>query len=88
MRVIGTPFTRFGPLFRIETHDSHTAIAFVAAGVAITVVPAIGATDLPERVVAVPIVRPTPIRSVHAIVRRSVEQTPRSPSPWNSSARP
>lgn len=66
----------FDPLFHIETHDYRTALAFVAAGVGITVVPALGATDLPEDVVAVSLVRPTPIRSIHAIVRQSVEQTP------------
>jgi DNA-binding transcriptional LysR family regulator len=65
----------FRPSFHVEAHDYRAAIAFVAAGIGITVLPALGAADLPADVVAVPVVRPTPIRSIHAVVRSSVANT-------------
>lgn len=66
----------FSPPFFVETHDYRSAMAFVAAGVGITVLPALGAADPPPGVTPVPIVRPTPVRSIHLVVRRSVEDTP------------
>lgn len=66
----------FSPDFRIETHDYPTAISFVAAGVGVTVLPGLGATRLPEGVVAIPLVSPTPVRHVYVGVRASVEHHP------------
>lgn len=66
----------FSPLFHIEAHDYRAAIAFVAAHVGITVMPALGAADPPRGVVVVPLVRPTPIRSIHAVVREEAAHTP------------
>ena len=66
----------FAPSFRVEAHDYPSAISFVAAGVGITVLPALGAARLPAGVVARPIVRPTPVRSIHAVVRDAVADTP------------
>lgn len=59
----------FEPAFAVETQDYPTAIAFVAAGVGLTVLPRLGAHDLPPEVVAVPLHRPTPVRRIHALVR-------------------
>jgi DNA-binding transcriptional LysR family regulator len=68
----------FSPAFHVEAHDYRSAIAFVAAGVGITVLPALGAAQLPAGVVAVPVVRPTPVRSIHAIVRDATATSPGS----------
>lgn len=66
----------FSPPFRVEAHDYPSALAFVAAGIGVTVLPALGAERLPPGTVAVPITRPTPVRSIHAILRDAVAQTP------------
>ncbi len=47
----------FRPAFRVEAHDYRTALAFVAAGIGLTVLPALGAAHLPEGVTCV---RPAP----------------------------
>ena len=54
----------FAPTFRIETHDYPSAIAFVAEGVGITVLPRLGAAGLPAGVRAVPVVDPVPCRRI------------------------
>ena len=66
----------FSPPFHVEAHDYRAAIAFVAAGVGITVLPQLGAADLPAGVVALPLVRPTPVRSIYVVVRDAVGRTP------------
>lgn len=66
----------FSPPFRVEAHDYPSALAFVAAGVGVTVLPALGAAQLPPGTVAIPITRPTPVRSIHLIMRDAVAQTP------------
>jgi DNA-binding transcriptional LysR family regulator len=66
----------FTPDFRIETHDYPTAISFVAAGVGVTVLPSLGAAQLPVGVVAIPLVSPTPVRHVYVAVKASIEHHP------------
>jgi DNA-binding transcriptional LysR family regulator len=66
----------FSPSFHVEAHDYPTAIAFVAAGIGLTVLPRLGAANLPEGVVAVPVVCPTPVRSIFALVQDSVAESP------------
>ncbi|MDA0563164.1 LysR family transcriptional regulator [Streptomonospora sp. S1-112] len=66
----------FSPAFHVEAHDYPTALAFVRAGIGITVLPALGAARLPEGVARVRLVRPTPMRSIYAVVHDSVEHTP------------
>lgn len=66
----------FSPSFHVEAHDYATAIAFVAAGIGITVLPALGAARLPPGLRAVPVVRPTPVRSIHVVVREAAGRTP------------
>lgn len=73
----------FTPTFRIETHDYPSAVAFVAEGVGITVLPRLGAVALPAGVRVVPVVDPTPRRRIvlrtrnavcgHPAVRRATE---------------
>ncbi|MFG2102808.1 LysR family transcriptional regulator [Micromonospora echinaurantiaca] len=66
----------FSPAFRVEAHDYPTALAFVAAGIGPTVLPALGAANLPPNVSCVRLVRPTPIRSIHAVVHDAVAHAP------------
>ncbi|MDY0913455.1 LysR family transcriptional regulator [Rathayibacter festucae] len=62
----------FTPRFHVQANDHVTAVAFVAAGMGLTVLPALAAQVLPPGLVAVPLVRPRPLRSIHAVVRGSV----------------
>jgi DNA-binding transcriptional LysR family regulator len=57
------------PTYHVEAPDYPTAVAFVAAGIGLTVMPALGAAALPEGVRAVPLVRPTVTRAVHVVLR-------------------
>ncbi|MEQ3554978.1 LysR family transcriptional regulator [Pseudonocardia nematodicida] len=66
----------FRPPFHVEAHDYPAAIAFVAAGVGITVLPALGAARLEPGTCAVPVVRPSPVRSILAVVRDAAAHTP------------
>ncbi|WP_409141384.1 LysR family transcriptional regulator [Cellulosimicrobium sp. RS] len=66
----------FCPPFHVEAHDYPTAVAFVGAGIGITVLPRLGAVHLPPGLVAVPVVRPAPVRSVYAVVRDAAASTP------------
>jgi DNA-binding transcriptional LysR family regulator len=66
----------FSPPFHVEAHDYRTAVAFVDAGIGITVLPRIGAVDLPVGAVAVPVTNPTPHRSIQALVQTAVLDTP------------
>ena len=66
----------FSPTFHVETQDYPTAIRFVAAGVGITVVPRLALMDLPAGVKAVPIVDPTPRRTISVRVLASMADNP------------
>ncbi|WAL68700.1 LysR substrate-binding domain-containing protein [Amycolatopsis cynarae] len=66
----------FRPPFHVEAHDYPTALAFVAAGIGITVLPQLGTTHLPAGTRVVPLVRPVPVRSILAVVRDAVAHTP------------
>lgn len=66
----------FRPTFHVETHDYRAAMAFVSAGIGITVLPALGAVEPPAGVELRPLVNPTPVRSIHAVVRDAVAVTP------------
>jgi DNA-binding transcriptional LysR family regulator len=66
----------FAPTFQVETHDYPSAIAFVAAGVGITVLPRIGAAALPDGLRAVPVVEPVPVRHILVRVRHAVRDNP------------
>lgn len=66
----------FNPPFRVEAHDYPMAVAFVDAGIGVTVLPRLGAARLPDGLVAVPVTCPTPVRSIYALVQTAVENTP------------
>lgn len=65
----------FTPRFQVESQDFPTAIAFVDAGIGLTVLPSLGARNLPGGVVAIPIASPTPQRSIYALADKSVATT-------------
>jgi DNA-binding transcriptional LysR family regulator len=60
----------------VRTADHTSAIAFVAVGIGVTVMPRLCTIDLPPGVRTVEVVNPTPQRTIHAMVRRAVERTP------------
>ncbi len=66
----------FCPAFHVEAHDYASAIAFVAAGAGITVLPRLGAAALPGGVRAVPVVEPVPYRRVVLRTRHAVRDHP------------
>ena len=66
----------FAPAFQVETHDYLSAVAFVAAGVGITVLPRLGAAMLPDGLCAVPVVEPVPVRHILVRVRHAVRDNP------------
>ncbi|GIE88613.1 DNA-binding transcriptional regulator, LysR family [Actinoplanes regularis] len=65
----------FRPAFRVEAHDCRSALAFVAAGIGVTMMPSLGAEQPPPGVTVVPVVRPTPVRSIHVVIRESIVGT-------------
>lgn len=66
----------FQPAFHIQTHDYPSALALVARGLGISVMPSLAATHLPPTVLSRPIVDPTPSRSIHALVRTESADQP------------
>lgn len=65
----------FSPTFHVQANDHVTAVAFVDAGMGITVLPVLAARGLPSTLCAVPVVRPQPVRAIHAVVRRAVAES-------------
>ena len=64
------------PRFVARTGDHHASIAFVAAGVGITMVPQLAVGVLPPTVRQVRVVDPQPMRRIVALVREDVEAEP------------
>lgn len=66
----------FAPAFHVQAHDYAMAIALVDAGLGITVLPALAAQVLPGGVRSVPVVRPTPTRTIYVVVRNTIAESP------------
>ncbi|TCP43443.1 DNA-binding transcriptional LysR family regulator [Tamaricihabitans halophyticus] len=66
----------FSPTFHVEAHDYPTALAFVEAGIGLTVLPTLGTAQLPDGVTWVRVARPTPMRSIYAVVQNAAAQIP------------
>lgn len=66
----------FTPGFPIETQDYPTAIAFVAAGAGITVLPRLGLGTPPPGVSVAELVDPTPTRSILVRSRQALRHNP------------
>ncbi|MFI1919260.1 LysR family transcriptional regulator [Nocardia sp. NPDC020380] len=66
----------FTPCFQVHAPDYRTALAFVATGIGITVLPSLAAVDLPPRTVARNLLAPTPIRDISLVVRKTIADHP------------
>ncbi|MFF5031820.1 LysR family transcriptional regulator [Nocardia salmonicida] len=66
----------FTPRFVVETTDYPSALRFVARGVGLTVVPRLGATDLPSGAFALELTNPTPRRTICAHIKDSESYNP------------
>lgn len=64
------------PTFAIEAQDYPTALAFVAEGIGITLLPRLGALRAPESVRTVPVTDPEPRRRIMLRVKDSVRAHP------------
>ncbi|WP_130177099.1 LysR substrate-binding domain-containing protein [Cryobacterium sp. SO1] len=64
------------PVFQVQAHDYAMSIAFVEAGLGITLLPALAARQLPDGVCSIPVVRPAPTRTIYVVVRRAIAETP------------
>ncbi len=72
----------FVPRYVARADDHHTALAFVAAGIGLTMLPRLVlATTVPADVVAVPVTNPAPRRNVVAWVRNATRDNPAQPAP-------
>ena len=59
----------FQPRYAVQAQDHYTAIAFVKAGVGVTVLPQLAAHVIPHEVRVLPVTAPTPVRHIAAVVR-------------------
>ncbi|GAB17393.1 putative LysR family transcriptional regulator [Gordonia effusa NBRC 100432] len=66
----------FTPSFAVETSDYPAALRFVARDVGLTVVPQLGAAELPVGTVSVPLTNPTPERTICVYVKDSRSYDP------------
>ncbi len=66
----------YAPRFAVETHDFATALAFVREGIGISVLPQLACDDLPEGLVAVPLIDPTPVRAIQVLIKEGTAGTP------------
>lgn len=64
------------PGFHVEAHDYPSALAFVAVGVGVTVLPRLGTVTMPAGVVAVPLAEPAPRRRLVLRTRPSLREHP------------
>ncbi len=66
----------FVPRFIVQAQDHYTAIAFVAAGVGVTVLPQLAAIDVPKTVRRVRLSEPEPVRRISLLVKESLSGNP------------
>lgn len=70
-RIVVAAFNAAGmrPRFTVQAQDFTTALAFVAAGMGVSVMPRLATRDLPPGVVRIPLTDPVPVRHLAAFVR-------------------
>lgn len=66
----------FAPTFHVDAQDYPSAIAFVAAGTGLTVLPHLGARTLPAGLRAVPVTDPVPVRRIMLRTRTALRDNP------------
>lgn len=74
--VTGCAAAGFTPAFTHRTLDFHTAMALVAAGLGVALVPRLGQAVVPPGAVVRPLARPAPARHVFAATRAGAERRP------------
>ena len=65
--------------YGVQTQDHHTAMAFVAQGVGVAVVPCLAIADPPPGVRILQLVDPQPVRKISLLVRESSAAYPAIP---------
>jgi DNA-binding transcriptional LysR family regulator len=66
----------FAPRYIVQAQDHYTAMAFVAAGVGITVLPRLAAIEAPRNVRAIRLSDPEPVRRISLLVKESLAGNP------------
>ncbi|SEG89322.1 DNA-binding transcriptional regulator, LysR family [Nonomuraea solani] len=67
----------FSPHFAVEAHDYSTAVAFVAAGLGVTVLPRLALGAVPTDDLACrPVIRPVPRREIYVVVKEYAADHP------------
>lgn len=66
----------FAPRYRLGVHDYAPALTLVGAGLGVSLLPGVAARAVPPGVVVRPVVQPTPVRAISALVLRSTAATP------------
>lgn len=66
----------FVPRFVVQAQDHYTAIAFVAAGVGVTVLPQLATVDAPKTVRTIRLSDPEPVRRISLLVKESLAGNP------------
>ncbi|GAB3311963.1 LysR family transcriptional regulator [Epidermidibacterium keratini] len=61
----------FSPVYSVHSEDHYTALAFVAAGMGMGLIPRLATTNLPPGVVLVEVTDPTPVRWISLLIRES-----------------
>jgi molybdate transport repressor ModE-like protein len=74
--VTGCAATGFRPAFRHRTLDFHSAMALVAAGLGVALIPRLGQAVVPAGAVVRPLAAPAPARHVFAATRAGAERRP------------
>lgn len=66
----------FSPRYIVQAADHHTALAFVAGGIGVTMLPVLATTDLPDDVRVVALTEPVPVRHIYLLVRDAIAASP------------
>ncbi|QFG68187.1 LysR family transcriptional regulator [Ornithinimicrobium pratense] len=66
----------FQPRYRLGVHDYAPALTLVGAGLGVSLMPGVAARAVPAGVSIHPVVQPTPVRAISALVLRSTSSTP------------
>lgn len=66
----------FSPRYIVQAADHVSALAFVDAGVGVTMLPVLATVDLPSDVRVVALTDPVPVRHIYALVRDAISASP------------
>ncbi len=66
----------FSPRYIVQAADHHTALAFVARGIGVTMLPVLATADLPGNVRIVALTEPIPVRHIYLLVRDAISTAP------------